>query len=308
MSGIKIGIGFGGRLGLPSPATLCTYAERAEELDIDSIWLSDRVAGAQPQLDIGCVMALFAARTRRIKMGPSVLTLPARHPVEVARTYATLDYLTGGCGRVIMAVGLGSDPRDCQACGIPPEERGPRMAEGVEVLRKLWSQARVTHHGRFYQFDDVTIEPRPARGPLDVWIGGRTDAALRRTARYGDGWFPSFVTPGEFRNGMQKLAGYAAEHGRTIDPREAGVVLLSYVSDDRSRTDALLQLAAATFKLPPETMAERSAIGTVDMCADRLRAFIDAGCTKYVLFPLAPPEELVGQIERYGRTLIPSVA
>jgi len=305
MSGIKIGIGFGGRLGLPSPEILCRYAERAEELGIDSIWLSDRVAGAQPHLDIGCVMALFAARTRRIKMGPSVLTLPARHPVEVARTYATLDYLTGGCGRVIMAVGLGSDPRDCQAVGIPPEERGPRMAEGVEVLRKLWSHARVTHHGRFYHFDDVTIEPRPARGPLDVWIGGRTDVALRRVARYGDGWFPSFIGPEEFRTGMQRLATYGAEHGRTIDPREAGSVVLSYVTEDRSRAEQLLQLAAATFKVPAAAMAERCAIGSTEECTARIQAFVDAGCTKFVLFPLAPPDELVAQIELYGTRLIP---
>ena len=309
MSGIKIGIGFGGgRLGLPSPETICTYAERAEDLGIDSIWLSDRITSSQPHLDIACVMALFAARTTRIKMGPSVLTLPARHPVEVARTYATLDYLTGGCGRVIMAVGLGNDPRDCLACGVAREERAARMEEGVAVLRQLWSQPRVTHHGRFYRFDDVTIEPRPARGPLDIWVGGRSDAALRRTARYGDGWFPSFVTPDEFRTGMQKLAGYAAVHGRTIDPREAGVVLLSYVTDDHSRADALLQLAAATFKIAPEAMAERSAIGSIETCAQRLRSFVDAGCTKYVLFPLAPPEELVDQIDRYGRDLIPSVA
>jgi probable F420-dependent oxidoreductase len=307
MSGVKIGIGFGGgRLGLPSPETICAYAERAEDLGIDSIWLSDRITASHPHLDIGCVMALFAARTRRIKMGPSVLTLPARHPVEVARTYATLDYLTGGCGRVIMAVGLGNDPRDCLAAGVPTEERGARMEEGVAVLRKLWSGPRVTHHGRFYHFDDVTIEPRPARGPLDIWIGGRTDVALRRTARYGDGWFPSFVTPAEFRSGMEALARYGAERGRTIDPREAGVVLLTYVTDDRARADTLLQLAAANFKLDPASMAERCAIGTVEACTERLQSFVNAGCTKYVLFPLAPPEELVDQIERYGRRLIPA--
>jgi probable F420-dependent oxidoreductase len=307
MSGIKIGIGFGGgRLGLPSPATICAYAERAEDLGIDSIWLSDRITASHPHLDIASVMALFAARTTRIKMGPSVLTLPARHPVEVARTYATLDYLTGGCGRVIMAVGLGNDPRDCLACGVPTEERGARMAEGVAVLRKLWSGPRVTHHGRFYQFDDVTIDPRPARGPLDIWIGGRTDVALRRTARYGDGWFPSFVTPEEFRTGMLKLAGYAAERDRSIDPREAGVVLLTCVTEDRGRADTLLQLAAANFKLDPAAMAARCAIGTLETCAERIQAFVDAGCTKYVLFPLAPPDELVGQIECYGRRLIPA--
>jgi probable F420-dependent oxidoreductase len=305
MSGIKIGIGFGARAGLPSPETICSYAERAEDLGIDSVWLSDRVASSQPHLDIACVMALFAARTKRLKMGPSVLTLPARNPVHVACTYATLDYLTGGCGRVIMAVGLGNDPRDCLACGIPREERAGRMEEGVEVLRKLWSETGVTHHGRYYRFDDVTVDPRPARGPLDVWIGGRTDAALRRAARYGDGWFPSFVSPQEFHDGMARLTAYGAERGRAIDPREAGVVLAAHVTEDRTRAEAVRRLVAAGFRMPEESMAERCAIGGLEECTERIRAFVEAGCTKYVLFPVVPPDELVAQIELYGRRLIP---
>lgn len=306
MTAIRIGIGFGtARAGVPTAEQLCAYAERAEDLGIDSIWLSDRVTGAQ--LDIACVMALFAARTKRIKMGPSVLTLPAHNPVHVARTYATLDHLTGGRRRIIMAVGLGNDPRQCLAAGIAVEERGARMEEGVAVLRKLWSEARVTHHGRFYHFDALSIEPRPVGGPLDVWIGGRTDVALRRVARYGDGWFPSFITADEFGAGMAKLIGYGAERGRTIDPGEAGTVLLSYVSDDRSRVDAVRQLAAAAFNLPVEAVDARAAIGPAAEVAQRLRAFVTAGCTKFVLFPLCAPDELVEQIERYAGAVIPAV-
>jgi probable F420-dependent oxidoreductase len=306
MSGIRIGIGFGGgRLGLPSARTLCDYGERAEDLGIDSIWLSDRITAPHPHLDITAVMALWAARTTRIKMGPSVLTLPARNPVEVARQYATLDYLTGGCGRVIMAVGLGNDPRDCAATGVPVEERGARMEEGVAVMRKLWSEPRVTHHGRFYKFADVTIEPRPGRGPLDVWIGGRTEHALKRVAKYGDGWFPSFITADEFRTGMQTLTALGARRGRAIDPREAGTLLLSYVTEDRARAATLLQLAAANFKQPPEAIAPRCAIGSAEECIERLQTFVDAGCSKFVLFPLAPPEELLAQVERYASRIIP---
>jgi len=306
MSGIKIGIGFGGgRTGLPSAATICAYAERAENLGIDSIWLSDRVTSRQPQLDIACVMALFAARTKRIKMGPSVLTLPARDPVHVARTYATLDYLSGGCGRVIMAVGLGTDPRDCLACGVPQAERAGRMEEGVAVLRKLWAGPHVTHHGKFYHFDDVTIEPRTVQGPLDIWIGGRTDVALRRVARYGDGWFPSFISPEEFKTGMAQLMAYGAERGRAIDPREAGVVLVTFASEDRERTRVVADLVAANFPLPPEAMAARCAIGTPGECVEKVHAYVAAGCTKFVLFPLAPPDELVQQIELYAKQIIP---
>lgn len=304
---IRIGIGLGtARGGVPSAAQVCAYAERAEDLGLDSIWLSDRVTGTQ--LDMVAVMALIAARTRRLKMGPAVLTLPAHHPVHVARAYATLDHLSGGCGRVIMAVGLGNDPRQCAAVGIPPAERGARMEEGVAVLRALWSGPRVTHHGRFWQFDNLTIDPRPARGPLDVWIGGRTDVALKRVARYGDGWFPSFVTADEFRDGMRRLTAYGAARGRAIDPGEAGVLLLTHVTDDRARADAILQaVAAGGFQLPPESVAARCAVGPADACAARLNALVAAGCTKFVLFPICPPEELVAQLETWARDVVPRV-
>jgi probable F420-dependent oxidoreductase len=306
MAGIKIGIGFGiWRQGMPSPATICAYAERAEDLGIDSIWLSDHIVSREPSLDTACVMATFAARTKRIKMGPSVLTLPARDPVQVAKTYATLDYLTGGCGRVIMAVGLGSDPHDCQACGIAPEERAGRLEEGVEVLRKLWAGSHVTHEGTFYKFSDITLNPRPARGALDIWIGGRSNAALRRVAKYGDGWFPSFVTPEEFTAGMQQLTTYGTKYGRTIEPGEAGVLLLTYASRERARAQAVSQKLFEAFPVPSEALAARCAVGTPEEVIEKVQAFVDAGCSKYVLWPISPPDELVSQIELYGREILP---
>jgi probable F420-dependent oxidoreductase len=190
MSGVKIGIGFGQwQYGLPQPERLCEYAETAEAVGLDSIWLSDHTVTRNPSLDITCLFAMIAARTRHVKMGPSVLTLPTRHPVQVAKTYATLDYLSGG--RMIMAVGSGGDLRELQACGVPMEHRGARLDEGIEILRKLWTQSHVTHHGRFYDFENVTLEPKPRNGALDIWIGGKSDAILKRTARLGDGWFPA---------------------------------------------------------------------------------------------------------------------
>jgi alkanesulfonate monooxygenase SsuD/methylene tetrahydromethanopterin reductase-like flavin-dependent oxidoreductase (luciferase family) len=306
MSGVKIGIGFGlWRLGMPSPDTICSYAERAEEVGIDSIWLSDHIVSRQPDLDISCIMAMFAARTKKIKMGPSVLTLPARDPVQVAKTYATLDYLTGSCGRVIMAVGLGSDPRDCIACGINPEERAKRMEEGVQVMRKLWASANVTHEGKFYKFSDVTITPRPAKGSLDVWIGGKSDLAIKRTARYGDGWFPSFVTPDEFKDGMGKLMEYGKQYGRTVNPREAGVLIFAHLNDNRSRAQDVVQKFFSGFPVAAESMPARCAIGSAQECTEKIQSYVEAGCSKFVLWPIVPPNELVPQIERYGKEVIP---
>jgi len=309
MSSVKIGVGFGlWRLGMPSPDTICSYAERAEDLGIDSIWLSDHIVSRNPELEISCIMSMFAARTKKIKMGPSVLTLPARDPVQVAKTYATLDYISGGRGRVIMAVGLGSNPQDCLACGIPPEERTKRLEEGVQVLRKLWAGPQVTHEGRFYKFTDVTIEPRPAKGSLDIWIGGRSEPALKRTAKYGDGWFPSFVTPEEFQEGMQKLTAYATQYGRTIDPREAGVLILTHASQNRSRAQEVAQKFFEGFPLPAESLPARCAIGTPEECVEKIQSYVKAGCSKFVLWPVAPPDELVSQIEIYGREIVPRFA
>ena len=309
MGKVKIGVGFSvSRAGIPGPDEICAFAERVEELGIDSIWPSDHIVSRQPSLDVACLMALFAARTRKIKMGPSVLSLPARDPIQVAKTFATLDHLSGGRRRVIMAVGLGGDTRDCTVSGIPENERGARMREGVEVMRKLWSGPDVTHEGRFYRFANVTLEPKPVGGPLDVWIGGQSDLALKRVARYGDGWMPSFITADEFAAGMVKLGGYAREHGRTIEPGEAGVLLLTHVSRDAEGAREVARKFLARAPIPQEALDQRSAIGTVDEVVARLRRYVDAGCTKFILFPVAPAGELIPQIELFGREILPCFA
>ena len=308
MGGVKIGIGFGlWGLGLPSPDTVCDYAERAEDLGIDSIWLSDHIVARNPSFDIACIMALWAGRTKRIKMGPSVLTMPARDPVQVAKTYATLDYLSGSCNRVIMAVGLGSDPRDCQACGVPLEGRGKRMAEAVDVMRKLWAGPNVTHHGEFYDFEDVTIEPRPAKGSLDVWVGGGSDLAIKRAVRYGDGWFPSLVTPQEYATGLQKMAAFGTQYGRQVDPDETGVLIFTHVNDDRAAADRVARAFLSDFPtMSAEPLIARSAIGPAAACLEKVHAYVEEGCNKFVLWPIAPPDQLVGQVETIGREVVPT--
>lgn len=309
MGKVKIGVGFSvSRAGIPGPDEICAFAERVEELGLDSIWPSDHVVTRQPSLDVACLMALFAARTKRIKMGPSVLSLPARDPIQVAKTYASLDHLSGGRRRVIMAVGLGGDARECTVSGIPENERGARMREGVEVMRKLWSAPNVTHQGRFYRFENVTIEPRPIGGPLDVWIGGQSDLALKRVARYGDGWMPSFITAREFAAGMAKLTTYGAELGRAIEPGEAGVLLLAHVSRDAEEARDVARRFLARAPIPQEALDERSAIGTTEQVVARLRSFVDAGCTKFILFPMAPAGELIPQIELFGTEILPRFA
>jgi len=304
MKGVKIGIGFGQwQYGLPEPDLLCRYAEMAEEVGLDSIWLSDHIVTRNPTLDITCLFAMIAARTKRLKMGPSVLTLPARNPVHVAKTYATLDYISGG--RMVMAVGSGSDLRDLVASGVPVEQRGKRLDEGIEILRKLWSESHVTHHGQFYNFDDVTIEPKPKDGPLDIWIGGKSDAILKRTARLGDGWFPALTTPAEFKHDMAKLIAFGEERGRKINPREAGVLLLTHVTDDRAAGWKTVAPFLRNLPMAQEDLAIRCLVGPAQECVSKIADFVEAGCSKFVLRPSCPPADVMGQIELYANQILP---
>jgi len=307
MSGVKIGIGFGlWGLGLPSPDTICSYAERAEDMGIDSIWLSDHIVARNPSFDTACIMAMWAGRTKKIKMGPSVLTMPARNPVQVAKTYATLDYLSGSCNRIIMAVGLGSDPKDCVASGVPLEKRGKRMQEAVEVMRKLWAGPNVTHEGEFYQFEDVTIEPRPAKGALDVWIGGGSDLAIKRAVRYGDGWFPSLVTPQEYSCGLEKMADYGKQYGRKVDPDETGVLIFTHINENKEQANDVARAFLSEFPaMSAEPLIARSAIGPAEACIEKVQSYVDAGCSKFVLWPIAAPDQLVGQVATFGQKVVP---
>jgi alkanesulfonate monooxygenase SsuD/methylene tetrahydromethanopterin reductase-like flavin-dependent oxidoreductase (luciferase family) len=236
-------------------------------------------------------------------MGPSVLTLPARNPVHVAKTYASLDYISGG--RMVMAVGSGSDLRDLKASGVPVEDRGRRLDEGIEVLRKLWTQSHVTHHGRFYSFEDVTLEPKPHDGSLDIWIGGKSDAILKRVARIGDGWFPALTTPDEFKRDMAKLIAFGEDLGRKVNPREAGVLLLTHVCDDVEEGWKTVSPFLRNIPMPPEEVADRCLVGPADECIKKIARFVEAGCTKFVLRPSCPPADVIEQIELLGNEILP---
>jgi probable F420-dependent oxidoreductase len=302
----RIGIGFSvSRSDLASAEQICAFAERVEGLGIDSIWPSDHNVSRQPSLDVHCLLALFAARTTKVKMGPSVLSLPARHPVHMAKTYATLDHLTGGRRRIICAVGLGGDARECEVVGVPANERGARMREGVEVMRRLWAEPRVSHEGRFYRFDDVTIDPRPVGGPLDVWIGGNSDLALKRVARYGDGWMPSFITAPEFSAGMVKLEQFCGQTGRTIEKGEAGALLLCHVGRDGEEASRVARSFLEGTPFGADTLRERCAFGTAEEVRDRIAEYVDAGCEKFVLFPVAGGADLLAQVDAIGTQIVP---
>jgi len=292
---------------MPSAETIARVAERAEDWGLDSFWLSDHLLAPSPELDVVATLSLIASRTSRMKLGPSVLLLNLRHPLMAAKSFASLDYLSGG--RMVMAVGTGSNLADYAACGISPDARGKRLDEGIEVLRTVWKDRQASYHGRFFNFDNVTIEPRPAPranndfGTMDIWIGGRAESALRRTARLGDGFFASFQTPEEYESSMAKIRAYALEYGRANARIESGLILLCRIASSREKALKEMQPMLSAMGRGSEAFLERSVYGSAEDIAAQMERYIAKGLDKFVLWPIAAPDSWEQQIELVGREI-----
>ena len=179
-------------------------AQTAERLGYDVLWTAEHIIFPQtittpypyggrfpypltdPILDIVATLSYVAAITSRIKLGSSVLVLPYRNPLVLAKELASLDVLSDG--RLLLGVAAGWLKEEFDMLGVPFRERGRRTDEYVTLLRALWSQDRVSFDGRYYQLTDAAFFPKPVQQPPPIWIGGGSDAALQRVARLGDGW------------------------------------------------------------------------------------------------------------------------
>lgn len=280
MSAVSFGIQGSGQQvgGAPDPGFYREIAQAAEELGYDSIWAGDHVSFRNPLLDVVVALSTFAAVTERITLGAGILLLPLRHPSLVAKAFASLDYLSGG--RVILGIGVGGESeQDFEAVGVDVHERGARANEAMRALRELFGGRPASFHGRFFSFEGIAIEPGPAQpGGPPLWVGGRSDAAIRRAARLGDGWIPIWVSVERFRRGLEQLP----EH---VVP---AVTLPAHVGDRRALYEHLRRRYAGDFS---EHVVDRYCVaGTPDECAARVREYVAAGA-RHVVFNIAAPED-----------------
>ncbi|MEY4173668.1 MAG: hypothetical protein RI900_833 [Actinomycetota bacterium] len=218
---VRIGVGFGVRTRL-NDTGFGDVVDALERLRFDSLWLSERLGGEAP--DPLVAMAFAAGRTTRLKFGMSVMVLPGRNPVVLAKELATLDRMSGG--RLLPAFGLGvADPREQQAFGVERSERARIFDEAIAVLRGCWAEEPFTHRGEHFQYDDLMVLPKPAQHHVDIWLGGIAPSELRRVARLADGWLPSFVTPDDAARGREAIESSLQQYGRSIESEHYGVLI-----------------------------------------------------------------------------------
>ena len=299
---VRIGISGAAVPARQGRQALFQYLETLEAQGWDSLWFSDRIVGAPWVPDPLVAMAVVAARTEKLRFGTGVLLMSMRSPAATARALATIDYLSGG--RLVVGVGVGQEATlEYDAMGVLKRDRGQRLDEAIRVMRMLWTQERVTYDGRFLKLTDTSINPKPVQANVPVWIGGRTEAALQRTGRLGDGWLPTQVTPEDVAGGIQRIKQYAAEAGRSLPDDHFGVQLNCYVVErgqvpmDQVRPYLMMRRQ----DVGPEQL---HLLGTPDQVAARLREYIDAGATKFVFSPACSPGELPSQLALQSQLVV----
>ena len=304
MMKIRLGFGIGAwPFAERNFRALYDFVDDCESWGVDSLWFSDRIVGKGATLEPIVTIAVLSGRKGMMKFGTNALIMPLRNPVIVAKELATLDFLSNG--RLLLVAGLGGeDPREYEACGVSKAERAPRTDEALQALNILWTQDEATFHGKYYNFENVSLEPKPVQKPgPPVWIGGRSDAALRRTGRLGEGWLPAAITPQECRDGIEAIQVYAAESDRTIEDDHYGVSIICAIADTK---EAALELAAPALARRREDVGLEAytALGTPDMIQETLNEYLEAGITKFVLRPPGSSDVWSAQAERLAKEVI----
>jgi probable F420-dependent oxidoreductase len=299
------------------------YFQAVEEVGFDTLWTGEHIVFHRPILDAVPLLAAVAALTKRIEIGPAAIMVTLRHPTMLAKELATLDRISHG--RLVVVAGVGGDfPKEFEACGVPMAARGRRTSETIEIMRKYWTEERFSYDGQVYQLDDVWMEPKPARpGGPPIWLAGRSDAAIARAARLGDGYMPYMYTADRCAESFAQVRAKADELGTPLRPDftwSAFVYVSMNDNAERARELGIRDLSWRYGKDFTPWIDKYCVHGTPDDCAAKLREFVDAGVQHLALgmiheessatetTPTAEQSALVLRtIERFGRELLPAV-
>lgn len=297
------------QVGLTYSADHIDDLPRVEDLGFDSVWTSEHILFYGPTLDATVVLGAFAARTRRVKLGTAILLLPLRNPTVVAKAISTADILSGG--RVLLGIGVGGEFRkEFEATGVPVEERGARTNEAIRVIKQLWTEDRTSFHGRWSHFDEVTMQPKPPQpGGPPVIIAGRSEAAMRRAARLGDGYMPYLFTPERYAAAKQAIEQEAARRGRDLAGFHWTLYQFTCVAPthEEAHERAVARLSRQ-YNQDFSAIADRyCALGTPDEVIARLRQFAAAGVEHFILTPIAPPDAYMDHVDLFARTIMPAL-
>lgn len=334
-----VSIGFRLPIGSGIPASVRPrFAERLEEFGYESFWFPHVISRDIHAFDSLGILTAVAARTERIRFGTAVLQLPLYHPVDLARRLVTLDHLSGG--RLILGVGIGFIPKEFHNLGQDYRERSARAVEALEILEKLWTEPEVTFEGKYYRLREVVLEPKPVQKPrIKILVGGGyhgitrgapgaaekskwSQGAIRRIARFGDGWISvSGMIVEELGEGMDRIKRAAREIGREIRDAEFDLTLESgYLTVGHSVAAARQEarefygsrVARGFYQVQGnpdlDTWLSRGAFGPAEQIAEKIGEWFSyerrVPALKRIILMIASLDP-IGQLERFHREVRP---
>lgn len=281
-------------------AAIRDTAQRAEQLGFADLWVQEQIVGTSRSLEPVAMLAYLAAVTKTIRLGTSVLVLPVRNPVQLAKALGTVDLLSNG--RLTVGVGLGSAGQGA-AFGISDERRVRRFLEFVKVMDALWRQPEASFNGQIFQLNATPMEPKPVQKPRPpIWFGARTEPALRRAARFADGWMgPGSTSTADFKAHVAVVRRFLEEEGR--DPARFAISKRIYVAIDSDTRRAQRRMRAWIehhYRRGPE-LADKVAIwGPAESVYERIDEIIDAGAEHVLLNPVFDYDEHLDALSRYA--------
>jgi probable F420-dependent oxidoreductase len=288
------------------PGAFRGYLTRAEELGFESAWAMEQVLGSWQQLGPTEAMTYAAACTERLRLGCSVYVSTLHNPVHLAKSLSTLDQLSRG--RIEVGVGTGGKNRPFTAFGVDPERYVARFTEGIELMKALWTEPRVTFEGEFWQLRDAAMEPKPFTKPFPpLWFGGSGAAAVRRAVRLGTGFFGAGSSPtARFAEQVQVVRKALAEAGREPESFPIAKRVYIAVDDDAPRARAQVNAALAQVYGQQVGAIEAAAVaGSAAACVRELRHVVEAGAELILFTPLFDQPE---QMERLAAEVIPGLS
>jgi probable F420-dependent oxidoreductase len=254
-------------------------------------------------------LAAVATVTKQVEIMTSVYLLALRHPTPVALQCAMLDQLADG--RFTLGVGIGGeDEAEWRACGVDPRTRAGRTNEALQILRSLWTNERTSFQGRHFNLDEVRMQPKPFREDgIPLFVGGRSDGALRRTARFGDGWIAIWVSPRRMAEAAEKIGQWAEQAGRDGSSVELGLQIWCALDDDREvAREALAQRMEDYYRIPFERFERYCAYGPPEEIANYLRSYQEVGCQRFNLVSVQGSQDEVVEAATAVKTALATTA
>ncbi len=292
----------------PDFEKMLSQTRRAEELGFDSVWVYDHLLlGSKnvfPILESLTTITALAAGTSRVRFGTSVLVLPLREPLLLAKVISTIHHISKG--RLMLGVAAGWYEKEFKACGVNFSERGKIMEEKFLLLKRLLTEDDITVQGTGYEYKHTTIAPKPAKGSRPkLLMGGYVDRVLKRVGSISDGWLSYYYAPNDFAESWNKVMEYAKVAGRNPSELDSANMLpICVASSAETARKRVEEFTEQYMDLPSWSNAtvDSGIVGNADQCEEAIRMHVEAGVKNVIFIPTFYDEE---QVETIGKELLP---